>query len=263
MLPCRRVGVSHRKAAPVWTLLTSEKEFLGELHLTQVRFCCPFSCQILLESFCLRRDYSPRLIPVLWAAWWTGGAISQVPWQCCEKFLGGELEAFHRAGAGAVIWKQKGALKNQAQEREMEGLNGTDFWTDPNGRGFRMYILKWMNRCWGTGVFLGKTITIWDGTKMKTCLMWQDWHLGHVVGSRLLPQECENQPSPKFLSERRDLVFLVFKADCLFFRFLDVSNSHDCFGEPLISSALHEAGQSCSYTEIQWIGNCVMILSDL
>lgn len=195
MLPCRRVGASHRKAAPVCALLASEKEFLRELHLTQVRFCCSFSCQILLESFCLMRDYSPRLIPVLWAAWWTGGATFQVLWQCHEQFLGGELEGFHRAGAGAVIWKQKGALKNQAQEREVEGPNGVDSWTDPNGRGFGIYVLKWVHRSWRTGVFLGKATTSWDGTKIKICLMWQDWHLGHhVVGSRLLPQGWGNWP---------------------------------------------------------------------
>lgn len=57
--------VIHRKAVPVCTSLASEKEFLGELHLTQVRFCCSFFCQILLESFCLMRDYSAGLLPVL------------------------------------------------------------------------------------------------------------------------------------------------------------------------------------------------------
>lgn len=60
------------------------------------------------------------------------------------------------------------------------------------------------------------------------------------MGSRLLPQAWGNCPSPSSISERRDLGFLVFKAHYLFLRFLDVSNSHDCFGEPLISSALLE-----------------------
>lgn len=40
MPPCRRVLVSHRKAVPVCVSLASEKEFLGELLLTQVWFCC-------------------------------------------------------------------------------------------------------------------------------------------------------------------------------------------------------------------------------
>lgn len=77
------------------------------------------------------------------------------------------------------------------------------------------------------------------------------------MGSRLVPQECGHWPSPKFtsISERRDLRFLVFKVDYLFFRSLDASNSHDCFGEPLISSALLEAGQSCSYSEVHSVGN--------
>lgn len=61
--------------------------------------------------------------------------------------------------------------------------------------------------------------------------------------------------SPKFPSKRRDVGFLIFKADYLFLRFLDVSNSHDCFGEPLTSSALLEAGQSCSYSEVHSVGN--------
>lgn len=56
---------SHRKAVPVCMSLEREKEFLGELHLTQVRFYCSVSCQILLESFCLMRDYSAGLLPVL------------------------------------------------------------------------------------------------------------------------------------------------------------------------------------------------------
>lgn len=59
------VVLSHRKAVPVCTSLASKKGISWRAALTQVRFCCFFSCQILLESFCLMRDYSAELLPVL------------------------------------------------------------------------------------------------------------------------------------------------------------------------------------------------------
>lgn len=158
-------GKSQEGNSSLHVLLANKKEFLGELHLTQVWFCCSFSCQILLESFCLMKDYSPRLIPVLWAlkvnrrchfqsamavlgviSWWRAEGLSHGWCRCCDL-------------------KEKGALKNETQEREVRGLNGVDSWRDPNGRGFGIHILTWVHRCWRTGVFLGKTS--WDGTKME------------------------------------------------------------------------------------------------
>lgn len=130
-----------------------------------------------------------------------------------------------------------------------------------------MYILKWVQRCWRIGVFLRETTTSWDGkwkwgNERKMCLMWQDWHPGHMVGSRLLPQEWGNCPSPSSLPFLREETwgFFFYKAHYLFLRFLDVSNSHDCFGEPLISSALFEAVHSCIYSEVHSVGSWVMVL---
>lgn len=167
------------------------------------------------------KDYSPRLIPVLWAAWWTGGATFRVPWLCWESFLSGEMKAFHTAGADAVIWKKKVPLKMRPK-KEVRGLNGADSRRDPNGRGFGIHILTCVHGCWRTGLFLGKTS--WDGTKMEISLTWQDLISRTCGGFQVVTTGVGKLASPKFpsISERRDLGFVVFKADYLFLRFLDV-----------------------------------------
>lgn len=92
---------------------------------------------------------------------------------------------------------------------------------------------------------------------MEISLTWQDLIARTRGVFQVVTTGVGKLASPKFpsISERRDLGFLVFKADYLFLRFLDVYNSHDCFGEPLISFAVLEAGQSCSYSEVCSVGN--------
>lgn len=127
------------------------------------------------------------------SAWW--GTTVPGSFQCCSALWTEEQwqravfwwraggRAFHRAVAGAVIWKQKSALKNQAPEREVKGVDGVQSWTEPSGKGFWIRILKWVCKSWRTGVFPGESTTIWDGTKIEIGLMWQGWQLGHMVDS--------------------------------------------------------------------------------